>query len=282
MTLFPKHEKVSVVIPTFNRAATLRRALGSVLRQSRPADEIIVIDDGSTDGTFELLARDFPKVRVRVQQNRGVSSARNLGIAAATSDWIAFLDSDDEWLPEKLEIQFRELAMRPEYRICHSDEIWIRRGIRVNPMNKHRKKGGWIFQDCLPLCAISPSSAVLHRSLLDSVGNFDENLPACEDYDLWLRVASRYPVLYVDRRLVVKYGGHEDQLSKRYWGMDRFRIRALEKIISAGHLNPDQRRAACSTLVRKARIYCEGARKRSRSAEVAHYEALCERYRSDA
>ncbi|MCI0668662.1 MAG: glycosyltransferase family 2 protein [Methylococcaceae bacterium] len=268
------------MIPTFNRVVELRRALESVLRQTRPADEIIVVDDGSTDGTRNRIGCDFPAVKVLFQENRGVSSARNLGIAASCGAWIAFLDSDDAWLPGKLDIQLKELALHPEYKICHCDEIWIRSGVRVNPMKKHRKRGGWIFAHCLPICAISPSAAVLHRSVLDSVGLFDESLAACEDYDLWLRITSRYPVLYIDRPLIIKTGGHADQLSARYWGMDRFRIRALEKIIAAGHLNPADHRAASEMLVQKARIFSQGAQKRNRSEDVRKYEMLCTRYGS--
>jgi glycosyltransferase involved in cell wall biosynthesis len=275
-----KKETVSVVIPTFNRFTKLCGALQSILRQTRRADEIIVVDDGSTDGTRERLMRDYPNARVLYQKNQGVSSARNLGISSAKCDWIAFLDSDDEWMPEKLEIQLKALAKQPEYKICHSDEIWIRKGRRVNPMKKHRKLGGWIFTHCLQLCAISPSAVMLHRSLFESVGQFDERLPACEDYDLWLRITSRYPVLYIDRPLIIKYGGHDDQLSTRYWGMDRFRIQAVEKIVAAGNLKPTEHRAACEIIVKKARILCNGARKRNRSEDVLKYEKLSARYSS--
>ena len=275
------NQTISVVIPTFNRVATLTRALDSVLLQTRPADEIIVVDDGSTDGTNDLLGRDYPNVQFIAQENRGVSSARNLGILNAKGSWIAFLDSDDAWLPEKLERQIEAIAFNPEYKVCHSDEIWIRNGVRVNAKKKHRKKGGWIFHHCLPLCAISPSAVMLHRNVLESVGQFDETLPACEDYDLWLRVTSRYAVLYIDRPLIVKYGGHCDQLSMRYWGMDRFRIQALEKIILDGHLQPAEHRAALDMLVKKARIFCEGAKKRKRKEDVLKYEMLCAKYTCD-
>jgi glycosyltransferase involved in cell wall biosynthesis len=269
---------ISVVIPSFNRAEVLPRALHSVLSQTRSPDQVILVDDGSTDGTSDLVAREFPTVTVLLQENRGVSSARNLGVASSTCKWIAFLDSDDEWLPEKLQVQLNELTRNDGYRVCHCDELWIRRGVRVNPMKKHRKKGGWIFRDCLPLCVVSPSAVILERALLESIGGFDESLPACEDYDLWLRIAAFHPVLFVDMPLLVKYGGHDDQLSARYWGMDRFRISALENIIEAGRLNSDDYQAACRMLVRKARIFCNGARKRNRVEDVRRYEAICARY----
>jgi glycosyltransferase involved in cell wall biosynthesis len=269
----PEPATVSVVLPTWNRRELVARALTSVLAQSRAPDEVIVVDDGSTDGTAEALRKDFPGVVVLSQENRGVSAARNRGIEEAKGEWVALLDSDDEWLPRKLETQLGALSASPGALLCHTDEIWIRRGRRVNPMAKHDKAGGLIFERCLALCAISPSSALLNRRLFDAVGLFDESLPACEDYDLWLRVTSRYPVVYVDEPLLVKTGGHSDQLSRRYWGMDRFRIRAIEKILESGLLSENQRMAAEAMLARKIGIYAKGARKRGREDEARRYES---------
>lgn len=273
-----KRASVAVVIPTYNRAHLLERAIGSVLEQSRPADEIVVIDDGSTDETSRLVGEKFPTVRYLNQPNRGVSAARNLGISETESEWIAFLDSDDEWLADKLKNQLDQLANQDTAQVCHTEEIWVRNGKRVNAMKKHAKKGGWIFHDCLPLCAMSPSSIMINRSVFNSVGLFDESLPACEDYDLWLRICSRYPVLFIEQPQIVKYGGHEDQLSRKFWGMDRFRISALKKVIDAGTLNPDDHNAACDMLVKKAGIYLHGLRKREKEEEARQYETLCQRY----
>lgn len=268
---------VSAVIPTHNRAGTLGRALESVLAQTRPADEVIVVDDGSTDGTDRLVA-GYPSVVYVAQENRGVSAARNRGIAAAAGEWIALLDSDDEWRPEKLQRQLEALGNNPGHDVCHTDEIWIRDGRRVNPGRRHAKAGGRIFRRCLSLCSISPSAAMVRRSLLDTLGGFDESLPVCEDYDLWLRVCARHPVLFVDEALVVKHGGHADQLSRAYWGMDRFRIRALVKILEEGALEPGDRAAARDTLLAKIDVYLQGVRRRGRTEEEREYAALRERF----
>ena len=250
---------ISVIIPTWNRAERLMNTLQSVFSQSLPPTEVIVVDDGSTDDTREIVRNQFPDVRYLFQQNKGVSSARNTGIKAASGDWIALLDSDDHWQPDKLKQQCEQLRASPDYKICHSDEIWIRNGRRVNPMKKHAKQGGHIFRQCLPLCVISPSAVLIHRDLFNEVGLFDERLPACEDYDLWLRICALHPVLYIDRPLITKTGGHADQLSRRHWGMDRFRIHALENILASNALDTANHAAALSTLLEKLAIVINGA-----------------------
>ncbi len=263
---------ISVIVPTYNRVHQLSRALDSILCQSCSPKEIIVVDDGSTDETSALMTSEYPEIVFIQQQNTGVSSARNVGIKRASGDWIAFLDSDDEWLPEKLEIQMKVLYENPEIKICHTNEIWIRNGKRVNPKKKHEKFGGWIFQKCLPLCCISPSSVIIHKSIFREIGLFDYSLPVCEDYDLWLRITARNSVLYIDEPLLIKYGGHEDQLSKKYWGMDRFRIKSLEKIISSRVLSDLDKNAAKKMLMEKIYIFIQGAQKRGNIKEVKKFK----------
>ncbi len=271
---------ISVIVPTYNRAHALPRALDSVLAQRLPPAEILIIDDGSEDETRQLIQARYPNCRYLPQANHGVSQARNRGIQEARGTWLALLDSDDAWLPDKLQLQYQALQDQPEHRLCHTDEIWMRNGVRVNPMKKHAKRGGWIFLDCLPLCVISPSAALLHRSLFAEFGVFDSSLPACEDYDLWLRICAREPVLYIEKPLVVKYGGHADQLSRKHWGMDRFRIRALEKLIRTGDLSQQYLTAAIDTLVQKAHIMAQGAAKRGYAQRAAAYRQLVEDYRT--
>jgi len=265
---------VAAIIPTYNRLATLGRALESVFTQSRQADEVCVVDDGSTDGTEELVKAQYPDTIYIRQKNSGVSSARNKGVGATTSKYLSFLDSDDEWLPKKLEIQLSALQAEPNFKLVHSDEIWIRNGKRVNQMDKHKKRGGELFTHCLPLCVISPSSVVMERSLYVDLGGFDESLPACEDYDLWLRICSREQVLYVDTPLLRKYGGHEDQLSRQHWGMDRFRVQSLVKLLSSSVLEYEQERLARMTLLEKVSILRNGALKRGKTENVKYYEKL--------
>ncbi len=267
---------VSVIIPTFNRAWCLQQAIDSVLAQDYPAMEIIVVDDGSTDDTGWLLEPYQQVIKVIRQNNAGVSAARNRGIRAAKGQWIALLDSDDIWLPGKLSRQMQYLQARAHLKICQTEEIWIRNGRRVNPAAKHTKAEGMIFEKCLPLCLVSPSAVVIHTDLLEEVGLFDERLPACEDYDMWLRISCRHQIGLVPEPLIVKRGGHADQLS-RSPALDRYRIRALEKIITSGILLPGQRKAALAMLQAKCRIYAGGCRKRGRIEEARHYEDLAAR-----
>mgnify|MGYP001818149360 CR=1 FL=1 len=271
---------ISVIIPAYDRAHVLCRCLDSVLEQTLEPDEIIVVDDGSTDQTAKLIADRYPQITYLHQANQGVSKARNYGVARSIGDWLAFLDSDDEWLPGKLQQQMTALQQQPDYQLCHTEEIWIRNGRRVNPMNKHAKSGGHIFENCLPLCAISPSSVIIKRDLFDQVGGFDEQLPACEDYDLWLRICARNPVIFLEQPLIRKYGGHADQLSRKYWGLDRFRISALEKILQSGLLTKQQIEAATDILLQKCEILTNGAAKRGNKERAAYYSAKLASYRS--
>lgn len=276
--------KVSVVIPSYNRAELLPRALKSVFLQSwliaGNEIEVLLIDDGSIDDTAAVIREQFPGVRYFYQPNSGVSVARNLGIKLASGDWIAFLDSDDEWMPHKLDEQLKYLQ-DSGLSVCHTGEIWIRHGKRVNQMKKHRKHGGRIFEHCLPLCTLSPSSVLVHRDVFDAVGLFDETLPACEDYDLWLRICAVYPVAYVEQPCIHKFGGHADQLSRRFWGMDRFRVKALEKILDTG-LSAEQYSAAHAMLLRKIRILLNGAIKHGNQALERDCYAKLQQWTSDS
>ena len=270
-------KSISVVIPTYNRQHTLARAIESVLDQTAAVDEIIVVDDGSTDQTRDFLSEKYPNVDYYYQPNAGVSAARNKGVSVAKSDWIAFLDSDDQWLEKKIGMQRQAWNQSPSHRIVHSDEIWIRNGVRVNKKNKYRKSGGRIFEDCLSLCAISPSSVVLEKKLLIEVGGFDEALPACEDYDLWLKICSTYSVLLVDTQLLQKFGGDKDQLSATHWGLDRFRVTALHRLLSSRYveaLSPNERACAETVLAKKCMILAAGADKRGKQDEAEYYQSL--------
>ncbi len=275
MKVKSKNPLVSVILPTYNRKWILKEAIDSVLAQDYEDFELIVVDDGSTDNTCEILDTYGQDIIVLRQANKGVSAARNRGIAEAGGQLVAFLDSDDLWLPRKLSRQVDFFNLNPDAVINQTEEIWIRNGARVNPKDRHRKPAGMIFERSLGLCLVSPSAVMIRKSLFDVVGVFDEDLPACEDYDLWLRISCRYPVDLIDTPLIIKRGGHADQLSKAA-GLDRFRIQSLGKIIGSGRLTESQYRVAVSTLRDKCAIYAGGCRKRGRDAEATSYEALAE------
>ncbi len=270
--------QVSVIIPTYNRGRVIKEAIDSVLAQDYTEFELIVVDDGSTDHTSDVLDSYRNVIKVLSQKNKGVSAARNRGIAEASGKFIAFLDSDDLWLPQKLSTQVEFFNKTPDALICQTEEVWIRNRLRVNPKKRHKKPSGMIFKLSLELCLVSPSAVMIKRSLFDRVGEFDETLPACEDYDLWLRISSRFPIYLVDTPLIIKRGGHDDQLSSRA-GLDKFRIKAIEKIIKSGFLSDDQHQAAVKTLKKKCDIYAAGCRKRGRIDEAQYYEAFSKRFR---
>jgi len=272
-----KSPRISVVLPTYNRSWSLKEAVDSVLRQDYPEYELIVVDDGSTDHTSQILEGYRGRLSVIRQSNRGVSTARNRGIEAAEGELIAFLDSDDTWLPEKLTAQVAFFRHHPDALICQTEETWVRNGVRVNPKKRHRKPSGMIFEQSLALCLVSPSAVMMRRKLFDDVGFFDESLPACEDYDMWLRVACRYPVHLIDTPLIVKRGGHEDQLS-RAPGLDRYRIQSLVKVMEECPLTERQHQAAVAVLQEKCRIFANGCRKRGKIKEAEHYERLVVRF----
>jgi glycosyltransferase involved in cell wall biosynthesis len=271
--------KISVIIPTYNRLPMLKEAVDSVLAQDFEDFELIVVDDGSTDGTYEAIKEYGGRVKVlQNPQNRGVSAARNKGILHAKGKYLAFLDSDDLWVKGKLNIQATFMDDNPQYPLCYTDEIWIRKGKRVNPMMKHAKYSGWILEKCLPLCTISPSSAMMRKTLFKRVGLFDEALPVCEDYDFWLRVSVRFPIFFIDKKLIIKRGGHPDQLSQRSWGNDRYRVIALEKLLSEPDLAPDERERVLEEMKKKCRILRQGFLKRGNEEEAGRYQEMMRRY----
>lgn len=266
---------ISVVIPTFDRARQVVVAVQSVLAQSLLPLEIIVVDDGSHDDTLDALRR-LP-VSVLSQSNKGVSEARNEGVRAASGEWIAFLDSDDLWYPNKLQRQWAFHQEHPHLLISHTDETWVRNGTEV-PKNKHQKKwGGWIYPQALKLCFISPSTTLIQRDFFLACGGFDKDLKAAEDYDLWLRISSQHEVGYLDEALTIKNGGHPDQLSLQR-GLDRFRVLALEKILKTP-LSPQHQEISIETLIKKYQILAKGCQKYGHIKEAEHCHQRFEHWR---
>jgi glycosyltransferase involved in cell wall biosynthesis len=251
-------------------------AVESVLKQSKKNFELIVVDDGSNDRSIEELKRYGSLVTVLSQPQQGVAAARNLGVRWSSGKYLAFLDSDDLWFPRKLEIQMAFMERNPRVQICQSEEIWVRNGIRVNPKRRHHKPSGDIFRASLDLCLVSPSAVMMTRDLFLRVGGFDETFDVCEDYDLWLRIGVDTAVSLIPNPLVVKRGGHEDQLSRSTWGLDRFRILAIEKLLRSG-LRGEKRRWALKTLAAKVAILAQGARKRGKEGEALTYEGIMSR-----
>lgn len=275
---------ISVIIPTYNRVPFLSEAIQSVLDQvyfqldrSDSCFELLVIDDGSSDET-EKTVRSFGKdVKYHHQPHRGVSAARNQGLRLSSGNFIAFLDSDDLWVPDKIRTQMSFMEAYPKSMVSYTEEIWIRNGALVNPRKKHKKYSGWIFDKVLPLCLLSLSSALFRREVFEVIGDFDESMPACEDYDLGIRIAHRFPIHLIDSPLIIKRGGHADQLSRQFWGMDRFRVYALEKALELD-LTTEQRAVVGNEIVKKSQILIQGFRKRNKHQEEQKYLSMIQKY----
>lgn len=272
-----KPPETTIVIPTYNRCEYLREAVESVVGQTYADYELIFVDYGSADDTQHFVASLSNSVRYHYQVNQGPGAARNYGIRIARGEFLTFLDSDDLWLPEKLARQIRLMKSNPDTMVCYTDERWVRRGVRVNRRFKHRKYSAWIFERCLPLCIVSPSSVLMRRSFFDIVGLFDEELPACEDYDLWLRASLLMPFRFIREELIIKRGGPPDQLSSR-WGLHVHRITALSKLVDHEHITPEQRKLVCQEIVDRSRILAAGFSKRGKTREAADYRKLAGEY----
>ena len=259
--------QVDIIIPTFNRSSILDRAIQSVLNQQFKQYILWVVDDGSTDDTPLILKKWqslFPAQKMRIitlPDNKGVSSARNAGIQMGQAPWLAFLDSDDEWMKEKLSQQMKWAIEHPEHPLIHTEELWIRKGKRVNPKKKHQKKGGRVFINNLDMCRISPSSVMIKREYLNKVGLFREDFPVCEDYELWLRITSQTEVGFVTTPLIIKYGGHPDQLSQKYKVMDEWRVRALTSHLNSSFISKEEKQKLTYILNQKCRILLKGYQK---------------------
>ena len=267
---------ISVIISTYNRYEVLKRALASVLSQSHKANEIIVVDDGSDDKTSQIT-KYFPNITYIFQQNAGVSSARNTGIKSAKYEWIAFLDSDDEWHEDKLKEQVSLHKNRNELLMSYTDEKWIRDEKEVKVAKKFAKVDAELFEASLSHCIIAPSSVIMHKKLFASMGLFDESLEVCEDYDLWLRISIIHKIGLVDKKLITKYGGADDQLSMKFWGMDRFRVMALEKLLrelSQGEISHDlyeKKEMIKKELLKKYKLLLKGALKHDKIQDIKIY-----------
>ena len=271
--------QVTVILPSWNRADWLKKSIDSVLEQTFRDFELIVVDDASTDSTQEILTSYSGKIRsITFAKNLGVSAARNAAVKNCDSEWIAFLDSDDFWHPHKLQKQIVQTVIRPESPIHFTDEIWIRSGVRVNPKKKHQKLEGWIFKPSLELCLMSPSTVLLRRELFDVHGLFDETLPICEDYDLWLRLTAQHQVALLNEKLMTRHGGHADQLSLSEWGIDRYRVQSIIKILKTEKLSPEDRSAAIVVLRKKCEIIINGFRKRGKLQEIERYEKIANQH----
>ena len=246
--------QISAIIPTYNRAEFILKAVKSIQNQSLSVGEIIVVDDGSTDNTKELLENE--NITYIYQENKGVSSARNRGIKEAKYEWLAFLDSDDLWHKNKIEEQVALHVNSPELKASFTDELWVRNNKTINK-KKHLQKEEPTFLNSLRTCKIGTSTFFVHKSIFDEAGLFDETLKVCEDYDLWLRILKKHTIKLINKELTTKQAGHENQLSFTTPLIDKYRVIALKK-----HINSKYKGDILKEIEYKETILKNGAKKR--------------------
>lgn len=246
---------VSVIIPVYNRTFSVRDAIESVLIQSVKPSEIIVIDDGSSFDMALYLKSYMQHIHlIKLNENKGVSFARNTGIKAASGEYIAFLDSDDLFLPKKLEYQINYMVENDLY-ISHTDEFWYRKDRWVNQGKSNKRYGGYIFDKILDKCRISPSSLIVHKSVFDEAGYFNENLRVCEDYEISLRFALKYKIGYLEKKLIIKRAVEENSLSANIKHIEYIRYEILKLYRDINNiLDLNNKNAIINEIARKKHI----------------------------
>lgn len=271
---------VDVVIPVYNRKEYLPFALESVAKQTFKDYTVYVVDDCSDEDLSGVIddavnTYNMKIVYIRNDKNMGVSFSRNRAIKSSDSKYIALLDSDDRWLPEKLKRQIN-IFNQYDIKVVHTEEIWMRNGKRVNQKKRHYKGSEDFFNRSLELCLMSPSSIMIERSVFDDFGFFDESLPVCEDYDMWLRILSHENVYFIEDPLIVKYGGHVDQLSHKFYAIDRFRVRSLIKLLGDESIKQNNLKKMQIKMVisKKCDILINGALKRDKFEDAEKYRRL--------
>jgi len=279
-----KKDLVSIIIPVYNREKMICEAVDSVLRQTYSHWELIIADDGSVDNTLKILDRykNFPQIRVLTLKHIGFpGEVRNRAVEVANGRWLAFLDSDDIWIEEKLEKQINYLENHLNFRFIHTLERWERNGKIISQAHRKHEKEGDLFKTSLGKCEIGPSTVIMERDLFVQFRGFRSDLEICEDYEFWLRLTAEIPVAYIDEELVIKRGGHKNQLSTKYGFIEIFKISALKFLVDMEKFEGERMNLARRELARKCRIYSKGCRKRGREKEASEYESLYFFYSGD-
>ena len=269
---------ISIIIPVYNRSNLLREAVKSVIYQNFRDFELIIADDCSEENikkTLETITQieSISLKYLKLQRHSGMPGfVRNSGCKIAEGSYIAFLDSDDLWLPDKLEKQVALITKNIS--ICHTREIWQRGDKVVSQSSQRHKREGDIFEDSLIKCIIGPSTVIMERGLFEKHGGFREDIEIAEDYELWLRITESTQVAYIDEPLVIKRAGDWEQLSEKYGQIEIFRIKALKELVEKSFFKSDKMNLAKKVLSEKCRIYASGCRKRGKDSEALFYEDI--------
>jgi len=289
---------VSVIVPTFNAGESLIETIRSALDQSFRDMEILVIDDGSSDDSaVEVLRRLGPDperaetlwrqrtasstgacgfgfwtrdlaLQYVYQSNRGMGTARNRGLQLSQGEYIAFLEPEYIWDKDHLQHQIDFFNERTDAWISHGRVVPFMRSVPRNGKKKPRGATAMEFTEVVAGTGVCASAIVIRRRCLESHGYFDENLPSCEDYDLWIRIAAHMPIYQIPEAIV-----HQKRSpSIPSWSLDRYRVYALEKAFQSGHLNSEQRHRVAEEVVERCDILVDGYRKRNNTERANFYD----------
>ncbi|MES0488908.1 MAG: glycosyltransferase family 2 protein [Leptospirales bacterium] len=267
---------VDVVIPTYERYDLTYEAVKSVLDQTYKHLQIYIIEDGS-NVCCELKKEFQQDERIHyfaLGRNRGTSYARNFGAKKGKNPLLAFLDSDDLWLPDKLEKQIQYFKDNPEYKWLHTNEAWFRNGAPVKQKSMHRKQGGKFLEKLFQRCIISASSVLFRREFFETSGYFLPHLRIGEDYELWLRLNYLEPVGFLEENLTIKRAGEWDQLSA-ITEIDRYRVLALHRFYKK-HENEKGflpfKESCRNEIIHKIEILLKGANKHNNTSRIKQYQ----------
>lgn len=266
---------VDIVIPAFGREKLLEEAVRSVQQQTFEDWRLLIVDDASaTPLRCDSFAHDKRIEIIRLEKNSGPALARNQGASRGDSPFIAFLDSDDLWQPQKLELQLELFKDDPLLQWAHTNEVWFRNGALVRQKHIHAKQGGQFFSRALERCLISPSAVMLRRIFFEQSGGFNPAFRLCEDYEFWLRLLLVNPVGFVKDAATVKRAGEWEQLSSSR-EIDRYRVLALHRLWrnAPRTLSSEETILLLEEAARKTERLVKGAQKHRNRKRLATYQA---------
>ena len=268
---------VSVIIHTYNNEKFIAETVESVLNQTYKDYEIIVVDDGSADGTRDALVPYMQKIRYHYKENGGIASAKNAGISLSETEFVAFLDHDDLWAPDKLQLQMEHFNENPQIGLVYAKYTSFRDGkeLRTKPEKGY---SGWIFKELLSKSFIQTSTVVVKRECLDAVGPYDETFSLGDEYDMFLRIARKFQCGFVDKGLT-RYRVHDTNASNNDFLFDNENLGVYKKIYNNfTDLDGVEKKILRKRIARYSMKVAEGLYRQGKQEESKKYQMEANNY----